>query len=114
MQVMNELKATSITQTKYNKEETIFDCDNGLTERELALRIDLADVMNLHPTSVHQDTPFQRAYRIFQASGLRHLYVHDEEFQMVGVITREDLFAVESRGHEADQAENISETSQTV
>lgn len=32
--------------------------------------------MNLHPTSVHQDTPFQRAYRIFRASGLRHLYVY--------------------------------------
>lgn len=85
--IAGQMTATSITQTKYNK--AVSDC--GLKEDELTMRVDLEDVMNLQPTTVHQDTPFQRTYRVFQTLGLRHLYVHDDSFNLVGVITRVDL-----------------------
>ena len=91
----DQIMATSVTQTKYNKAVSAL----GLTPEEMLMRLDLEDVMNLHPTTLHQDTPFQRTYSMFQMLGLRHLFVHDDDFNLVGVITREDLFRVEHSNH---------------
>ena len=93
LQVANEMTATSATQTKYNK---AID-EMKLSNKELKMHLDLQDIMNAMPTTIHEDTPFQRTYRVFQTLGLRHLIVHDDEFQIVGMITRKDLFALQNQ-----------------
>eukprot|EP00656_Telonema_subtile_P031697 TRINITY_DN3467_c0_g1_i2.p1 TRINITY_DN3467_c0_g1~~TRINITY_DN3467_c0_g1_i2.p1 ORF type:complete len:545 (+),score=145.31 TRINITY_DN3467_c0_g1_i2:418-2052(+) len=96
-QVLEEMTATSMTQTKYS-----LLTEPGLSRNELGMRIDLEDVVNLAPVTVHANTPLKRAHTMFHGLGLRHLYVHDNEFNIVGVITREDLFRVQAgHGHQS-------------
>jgi chloride channel 7 len=43
-----------------------------------------------HPI-VQKISSFLDSYRLFQTLGLRHLPVVDDEFQVVGIVTRHDL-----------------------
>eukprot|EP00303_Exanthemachrysis_gayraliae_P004836 CAMPEP_0206013276 /NCGR_PEP_ID=MMETSP1464-20131121/16209_1 /ASSEMBLY_ACC=CAM_ASM_001124 /TAXON_ID=119497 /ORGANISM="Exanthemachrysis gayraliae, Strain RCC1523" /LENGTH=161 /DNA_ID=CAMNT_0053386989 /DNA_START=12 /DNA_END=498 /DNA_ORIENTATION=+ len=53
--------------------------------------VDLRAVMELSPMSVHSWTPVPRVHELFCNLGLRHLFVCDARYQLVGVITRKDL-----------------------
>lgn len=64
----------------------------ALTEDQQSQFIKLDDVINIQPPTVNVKTPFQRLYDIFLSKGLRHLPVIDDEGQVVGMITRKDLF----------------------
>jgi chloride channel 7 len=47
--------------------------------------------MQRHPFVVHADARLSRAYRLFRAMGLRHMYITPSRPQIVGVVTRKDL-----------------------
>jgi chloride channel 7 len=53
--------------------------------------LDLEPYMDKSSPVVLEKSSFLDAYKVFQQSGLRHLPVLDEDFQVVGIITRHDL-----------------------
>jgi len=63
----------------------------GLHPQQLDEFVDLSEVMNICPTLVAPGCPVARAWRIFQAVGLRHLVVADDDSCVVGMVTRHDL-----------------------
>lgn len=58
---------------------------------DAAKRADLRPFMQRHPFVVHADARLSRAYRLFRAMGLRHMYITPSRPQIVGVVTRKDL-----------------------
>ncbi|XP_014280458.1 H(+)/Cl(-) exchange transporter 7 [Halyomorpha halys] len=53
--------------------------------------LDLRPFMNPTPYFVHLECSLSHAYRTFSALGLRHLVVVNDQYQVVGMITRKDL-----------------------
>lgn len=60
------------------------------TEREM--KLDLAPYLNCAPYVAQKESSFPRVFRLFRALGLRHLVVVNDEYVVVGIVTRKDLF----------------------
>ncbi len=45
------------------------------------------------PYQVPSDTPFLKVFNLFKSLQLRHLPIMDLDHQLVGIITRKDIFA---------------------
>jgi chloride channel 7 len=65
--------------------------NNGLSEGDREMVLDLAEVMNPAPVSVQQNCPLHRVHSLVRSCGLRHLAVTNDSGRVVGIITRSDL-----------------------
>eukprot|EP00210_Caulerpa_lentillifera_P000973 g938.t1 len=65
---------------------------NSLTESDLEdCYMDLRPFMQRHPFCIHSTSNLTRAYHLFRAMGLRHLFVIPAEPKIVGLLTRKDV-----------------------
>jgi len=72
-----------------------------ITDQEMKLWVDVAEVMNHSPYTVLMDCPMKRVVRLFCKLGLRHLVVLDSEDSKVsGIITRHDILDLQETQHE--------------
>lgn len=70
-------------------------------------RFDLNRVMVRSPYVVYDDCPLSRAYRLFVTMGARHLLVVTHHGDLVGILTRHDMFEL-THHEDADDDANSS------
>lgn len=64
----------------------------NVSAAERELHIDLEPYVNPSPYVCHEDSSFPRIFRLFRALGLRHLAVVNDDYHVVGIVTRKDLY----------------------
>lgn len=64
----------------------------NVSAAERELHIDLEPYVNPSPYVCHEDSSFPRIFRLFRALGLRHLAVVNDNYHVVGIVTRKDLY----------------------
>jgi chloride channel 6 len=65
--------------------------DDDITELERECWIDLRPYMNEAPSIIHEHSVVTQAYQMFRHLGLRHLTVIDDNYDVVGMVTRHEL-----------------------
>lgn len=75
-----------------------------LTDRDLALRVvaegadprttSIRDVMTPHPQTVQESTPIESALSLMRSEGCRRLPVVDDDGELVGIVTLDDVLAL--------------------
>lgn len=53
--------------------------------------MDLRPYVNTHCYVIHEEATIRRAYALFRNIGLRHLPVVNSSYDVVSILTREDL-----------------------
>ncbi|XP_077974485.1 H(+)/Cl(-) exchange transporter 7-like isoform X2 [Styela clava] len=72
----------------------------NVSAAERELHVDLEPYVNPAPYVVHKNSSFPRIFRLFRALGLRHLVVIDDDYSIIGIVTRKDLYkAHKAREH---------------
>lgn len=64
----------------------------NVSAAERELHINLEPYVNPSPYVCHEDSSFPRIFRLFRALGLRHLVVVNDDYHVVGIVTRKDLY----------------------
>lgn len=63
----------------------------NISDQEMKMWIDVAEVMNFGPYTVQEVCPLSRVVRLFCKLGMRHLVVLDDNNEVSGIITRHDI-----------------------
>jgi chloride channel 7 len=67
----------------------------NVTSEDMPCTVDLRPFANQAPYTVHEDASFPRIFRIFRSLGLRHLVVLNENYKVVGMVTRKDIWQIQ-------------------
>ena len=81
--------------TAYPRWLDISDVPNP-TNVEREMWIDLRPYMNAHPHSLREGSSLARTFDLFRTMGLRHLLITDDYNRLKGIVSRKDLYGVES------------------
>lgn len=82
----------SIFRDSYARFHTDTDPPPPVSVPEREMHLDLEPYLNCAPYIAQKDSSFPRVFRLFRALGLRHLVVVNDEYAVVGIVTRKDLF----------------------
>ena len=68
-----------------------------MEEEDFNFYFDFEPYMNKSPFVVQRDTSLTRVFRLFRTMGLRHLPVVNDNHEVEGMVTRNDLAHVEEK-----------------
>uniref|UniRef100_H2Z225 CBS domain-containing protein n=1 Tax=Ciona savignyi TaxID=51511 RepID=H2Z225_CIOSA len=64
----------------------------NVSEGEQQCHVDLRPFLNPSPYTVYENATLPRIFRLFRALGLRHLVVLDDDYKVVGMVSRKDIW----------------------
>ncbi|XP_076822841.1 H(+)/Cl(-) exchange transporter 7-like isoform X2 [Clavelina lepadiformis] len=64
----------------------------NVSEDEQRCHIDIRPYLNPAPYTISERASLPRIFRLFRALGLRHLVVVNDNFEVVGIVTRKDIW----------------------